>query len=261
MPEYLYHYTSIEILALILKFQTIRFNALSNVDDRNETEFADSELNFSPYTFISCWTDSEKENLPFWNMYTPNMRGVRIKMPTIMFDSYIVDSFNIEGIVPNIITQDSFFPKEKFFSEKFWLLSHTTSPYKIHYTDDIGLLKPQIVEYNQDKFTASFGEVGKYKSKIWEFQSEYRFRFYILPAVDRFGNKISPIENSYKIISEIKPIQAYFDVPLKKSSFEKMEITLGPKCSVSEEIIVKSLIKSLNPKAKLEKNKLTGMIR
>ncbi len=166
MPEYLYHYTSIEILALILKHKTIRFNSLSNVDDKNETEFADSKINFSPYTFISCWTDSEKENLPFWNMYTPNMRGVRIKMPTKIFNSHTVDSFNIEGIIPNIVSEDSLFPKESVFNEKFWILSNTTLPHKIKYTDNPILLKPQIIEYDQERFTASFGEVGKYKSRI-----------------------------------------------------------------------------------------------
>ncbi len=34
-PDYLYHYTSIENLALILKNKTIRFNSLINVDDTN----------------------------------------------------------------------------------------------------------------------------------------------------------------------------------------------------------------------------------
>ena len=34
--EYLYHYTSIEILALILKNRTIRLNPLDKMDDLQE---------------------------------------------------------------------------------------------------------------------------------------------------------------------------------------------------------------------------------
>ena len=39
--EYLYHYTNIESLALILKNQTIRFNSLDRMDDLQEKESAD----------------------------------------------------------------------------------------------------------------------------------------------------------------------------------------------------------------------------
>lgn len=35
-PEFLYHYTSIDSLALILKNRTIRFNSLINVDDQRK---------------------------------------------------------------------------------------------------------------------------------------------------------------------------------------------------------------------------------
>lgn len=48
MNEYIYHYTSIETLALILQSKKIRFNSLKNVDDINETEFSDeNEFNLS----------------------------------------------------------------------------------------------------------------------------------------------------------------------------------------------------------------------
>ena len=35
-PEWLYHYTSLESLALILQNRTIKFNSLQNVDDLEE---------------------------------------------------------------------------------------------------------------------------------------------------------------------------------------------------------------------------------
>lgn len=39
--EYLYHYTNIETLTLILKNRTIRFNSLDKMDDLQEQETAD----------------------------------------------------------------------------------------------------------------------------------------------------------------------------------------------------------------------------
>ena len=41
MEEYLYHYTSIETLLLILKNKTLAFNSLINVDDLEECESKD----------------------------------------------------------------------------------------------------------------------------------------------------------------------------------------------------------------------------
>ena len=39
MPTAIYHYTNIEILALILKNRTLRFNRLDKVDDPEESIF------------------------------------------------------------------------------------------------------------------------------------------------------------------------------------------------------------------------------
>lgn len=36
-----YHYTNIDTLALILKYKTIRFNSLENVDDLEEVKSSD----------------------------------------------------------------------------------------------------------------------------------------------------------------------------------------------------------------------------
>ena len=77
---YLYHYTSIENLALILKNKTIRFTRLDCVDDVEESSVYENTVPMGKYTFVSCWTESEEESIPLWNMYTPQMRGVRIKM-------------------------------------------------------------------------------------------------------------------------------------------------------------------------------------
>ena len=77
--EYLYHYTSIETLALILKNRTIRFNSLDKMDDLQEQKTADLQ-NIGQFCYISSWTDDDTESIPMWNMYASLNLGVRIKI-------------------------------------------------------------------------------------------------------------------------------------------------------------------------------------
>src|ERR1035437_2087423 len=107
IPEFLYHYTSIESLAMILSTKKIKFNSLINVDDLIEGQCKEYQ-DIGQYYFVSSWTDLEEESLPFWNMYTPNMKGVRIKMPSDLFNEYPVsyinnlniEHWNLKSIVP-----------------------------------------------------------------------------------------------------------------------------------------------------------------
>ena len=66
--DYLYHYTSVETLALILKNKSIRFNSLDKMDDHQEQETSDLK-NIGQFIYISSWTDDDTENIPMWNMY------------------------------------------------------------------------------------------------------------------------------------------------------------------------------------------------
>ena len=85
--DYLYHYTSIETLALILSNKTLCFNNLLNVDDIEEAETSDMGK-FGRFVYASCWTNDERESIPLWNLYTPDMHGVRIKLPVFPFKRY-----------------------------------------------------------------------------------------------------------------------------------------------------------------------------
>ena len=85
--KYLYHYTSLETLALILRNKTICFNNLLYVDDLDEAETEDMGK-FGKFVYVSCWTEDSEESIPLWNLYTPNMHGVRIRMPEFPFKKY-----------------------------------------------------------------------------------------------------------------------------------------------------------------------------
>lgn len=85
----LFHYTSIETLALILKNKTIRFNRLDCVDDLEESMYGSgpNDIKLGQYQFVSCWTKDSEENLALWKMYTNN-KGVRICLDSDMFKTY-----------------------------------------------------------------------------------------------------------------------------------------------------------------------------
>lgn len=95
--NYLYHYTSIETLALILKNRTIRFNSLDKMDDLQEQQTADVK-NIGQFCYISSWTDDATESIPMWNMYGSINLGIRIKLrkyPFMVYDNTANDLSNV----------------------------------------------------------------------------------------------------------------------------------------------------------------------
>ena len=82
-PEILFHYTSIETLALILSSKTIRFNRLDLVNDVDEALSPDYP-SAQTLVFASCWTATEADEIALWKLYS-EFSGVRIALPTNMF--------------------------------------------------------------------------------------------------------------------------------------------------------------------------------
>ena len=85
VPSYLYHYTSVDVLALILKNHTIRLHPLSSMDDPQEARNADLKR-LGDYIFVSSWTEDSEESIPMWRLYTNPESGVRIKMKANPFE-------------------------------------------------------------------------------------------------------------------------------------------------------------------------------
>lgn len=84
----IYHYTSIDSFAQILKNKTIRFNRLDNVDDLEEGTIIPSGVKVGKFTYVSCWTETCGENLALWKLYTNSGIGVRIGIDWDMFMDY-----------------------------------------------------------------------------------------------------------------------------------------------------------------------------
>lgn len=138
MEKYLYHYTSIEILLLILKNKTLAFNSLQNVDDIEEAKSEDIE-NIGKMCYVSCWTYDKGESIPMWNMYT-NMHGVRIKLKEFPFKKYQYEEGEYQ-----LKKCESYINFKKLYEENKANISYDSPKlYNVEYTNDRDKLYPKI---------------------------------------------------------------------------------------------------------------------
>ncbi|MCD8005847.1 MAG: DUF2971 domain-containing protein [Oscillospiraceae bacterium] len=267
--EYLYHYTSIEALALILKNRTIRFNSLDKMDDLQEKETADIK-NIGQFCYISSWTDDSSESIPMWNMYASMNLGVRIKLPKNPFKVYVnTDSELSQAFSEQIDIQiqgdslETIIPLAEMLSKGF------ISPqamdrqliHKVEYTDDSEKLYPHILANDGDHFMIKIGELGLYKNLHWEFQREWRYILSVFPLnlLKDSIKDFQQIANRMRLGLEKQPFP-YYDMTISDETFSDMEITLSPRISSGSRVIVQSLIEKYNPSAKLVESDLVGLI-
>lgn len=270
--EYLYHYTSIEVLALILKHRTIRFNSLDKMDDLQEQETADLK-NIGQFCYISSWTDEEAESIPMWNIYASLNLGVRIRLcknPFRVYDN-TADTFSM-AVKGNITDnsngkgQQTIIPLSEMFSKGFFSVQAMANNllFKVEYTNDKEKLYPRLLKEEDKSFSIALGELGKYKNLHWEFQKEWRYILNILPL-----NLNQPVEKSYEnsqIVAnrmrlglEKQPFP-YYDLQISDEAFEDMQITLSPRISAGSRIIVENLVEKYNSAAELSESCLVGLI-
>ncbi len=269
--EYLYHYTSIESLALILKNRTIRLNALNKMDDLQEQKTQDV-LNFGQFFFVSSWTDEDKESIPMWKMYTSTSSGVRIKLRKNPFkrQKTKLSEFakNIKARSVNVVTEQAEIDtlldlgeliKKKVFSIDAWQGNILK---EVIYTNDKEFLEPKIK--SEDGMQLLYDKIGKYKDLHWKFQKEWRYLMKFIP-LDMLGSP-SDILLKFQILgakilegTETMPF-SYIDLEIEKEYFEEMEITPSPQMSVGYKIVLDSLLEKYNPKAIIKESELIGLI-
>lgn len=273
IPEYLYHYTSLDKLALILKNKTIRLNSLDKMDDLQEQRGKDV-IDIGKFVFVSSWTSNADESIPMWKMYTDSECGVRIKLKSNPFlrcstsiedlKSCLTNVKNIEcqgdGRVNTFLNHADLI-RRNIYSPQAWS-GEILCP--VVYTDDISLLEPPITTYNGKSIEINFGPIGKYKNRGWEFQHEWRYvmHFFKVP----FSMKKSKLQAELFQIalrmsngSEPAPID-YFDLPIDSTCFSKMEITASPQLSPGNKILLDALIERYNPDAKLVESQYKGLL-
>ena len=269
MEEYLYHYTSIETLLLILKNKTLAFNSLTNVDDLEECESKDIKQ-IGKICFVSCWTDAASESIPMWSMYSKNMQGVRIRLKKFPFKKY---NFK-RGQYHFKSDAETYIDYEKLYNEDKTTIAGDQQLIKVIYTNDESLIYPTVKSVKEEikKLTDgriqrdvsrsySFSEIGKYKRKNWEFQNEVRYIINMsLWSMKELENCKSADDQS-KLIDRIEddkykaPYNLFF-LELTDEALNDLEILLGPKVTEAQEEIIRLMVEKYCPTAKILKSKL-----
>jgi len=270
-PQNLYHYSSIQSLALILKHKKIRFNRLDCVDDLTEAETLEGKQ-LGQHYFVSCWTDSQAENIPLWKMYT-EFKGIRVKLPSDMYKSYEINGKEGEKhridnhglfidlrlpykgpIDPHNLLTPDYVIMPAFYGSDFLI--------QIQYTGNKNLLCPRVLYKEPTETTILLGDFCKYKSLEWAFQQEWRFVIHMTP-VDKKAllNGSRRIEELLPTITRHHqfPLQEYY-LELREDIFDNLVIMLGPKCSEGDYEIVRTLAEKHAPRATLEQSFFTGKL-
>lgn len=272
MEEYLFHYTNIETLALILKNHTIRFNSLDKMDDLQENETADIR-NVGQFCYISSWTGNIEENIPMWNMYTSIFSGIRIRMKKMPFRAQENRVSDIEKVIKQKVNDESgghpfksLIPVAEMFKRGF--ISHDAISgkilYKVEYTSDKEKLYPKLVTYGDGDFNIALGKLGKFKNVHWTFQNEWRYILTCLPLdINQVPDKVS--YDAQMMVNKIlkgleKQPFPFYDLYIDDNAFKDMEITLSPKISLGNREIVKLLVEKYNPSAKIRESELVGLL-
>lgn len=268
----IYHYTNINSLALILKNRTIRFNRLDSMDDLEEIGYTPVGVKLGQYMFVSCWTDSNEEDISQWSLYGNKGKGVRIELDSDMFVTYSPNN------TPNIKCSDTsderylIIPLEKVFNANYMLVPisrninvNDTDIFfrKVKYVNNTANEVKDACILTDKKVHVKFNNIGKFKHKRWEFQQEVRFSIIILPNNGYTDEKLV----QYMLYNNIKnnisvPINEYF-LQLKDEAISNITIRLGPSCEKSDEAIVESLMKNFVGEKynKIEHSTLKGYVK
>lgn len=249
LPDFLYHYTSIETLALILSKRTIRFNCLSFVDDPEESKASDVD-DIGRFCVVSCWTDEKKESIPMWQMYTPNSKGVRLKMKRYPFKEYPATMKDCWIRLDNDETNNFYNNYRSYIDEKkiarenrAFVIPPAPELIQVFYSNEEEMIYPQILFNENERFEAS--NIGQYKRECWQFQSEWRYRIMFTPFNASGAGKKEGFENIRH--SKDIPYKEYY-LELSDNAFDGAEVIMGPKTSEAEKIIVESLVEKFQGK-------------
>lgn len=271
-PEYLYHYTNIEALALILQNRTIRFSPLNKMDDLQEAQSFDVR-NIGQIIYVSSWTAEKTESIPMWNMYASLKSGVRIRMPAMPFKMHANNVSDFKPLLKMPVEDNSngkplmsLIPLEEMIRNKFYVLEAMNPHilYQVKYTDDPEKLMPHIMVENGKGLEMSYGQIGLFKNMAWKFQDEWRYRIQLIPFdfnqdVEKMGMDFF---NCFLKISKgiiVQPVP-YYDMTIDDQAFKQMKITESPEMSAGNKTILRALVNEYNPDAEIVESSLTGLV-
>ena len=264
----IYHYTSIQTLALILKSRSIRFNRLDFVDDLEESAYPSGNkglnLNLSKFVYVSCWTKNAEENLALWNMYTNN-RGVRIAFNDNPFVCY-QNTPNFYSFCESLVT----------IGEDYIMsaLNNEAKPHEIIYVDSPKDKIKDLIKEGNRFIHMNTRDLGLYKDSHWRFQNECRFRIIlyhkneelIRKCMTNSGNQI--FDQIWGLLISLMPALAKgpaiketeLYMKLNEDVLNHIEVMLGPQTTDADKYIVENLLAEF-PQHTLTESHFRGKIR
>lgn len=272
--EYLYHYTNLETLALILKNKTIRFSSLDRMDDLQEKEACDLK-NAGKYIYISSWTSDSRESIPMWKMYASLESGVRIKLRKQPFAFKRNSVEDIRSVLKCPIEDKtnagsglfSWIPVAEMIENEYWCvqaLDKNWQPYPVEYTDELDKIYPTLVSQTKDSTGIEFGLLGRYKNSFWQFQKEWRYALSVFPL--KINQEIETMIQSardmtYDILSDVgRQAFSYIDLKIDDSAVSDMEITISPQMNQGKKLMAQALVEKYCPTAVVKESELFGLL-
>lgn len=262
----IFHYTTIESLALILSHKTIKFSRLDKVDDLDEGKIEFGGTPLSHIFFASCWSMDANESIAMWKLYTRDGVGVRIELDSeTIFDNPIKQLFE-KGLM-DIIGNKHYFDTILIFNSP---VKYVPYPLAIIQAS----IKPYANYKDLEGFVMDSNVIGFTKDTSWSFQQEYRFLKMILPR-DHKTTNIIPEENfnlgwkeTYSLLLNGQcpekipgiPLEEVY-VPIGEDAFHKIKIVLGPNCKEEHRLIVKAICCQFGIDAIIDQSHLSGRIR
>jgi hypothetical protein len=256
-PEFLYHYTTLESLACILKHATFRFTRIDLLNDPLDGLCSDVEK-ARKHIFVSSWTANSDDQIPMWRMYTGDMTGVRIGLPSVLFSSSLDHEdfdMGIEGSYLGCKCEP--FPVNCSYLGMSPKIEYVFGPLEIFYENS----EEEVVRKCSGEHVAPTGitvkrinlnNLGDAKIRYWQFEQEWRFRVYATPT----GFPVlGSADIGINVLLPGVPVD-YIDVPINKKCLSQLEILIGPRGTEAHEIIVASLTSKYAPNARVAKSKI-----
>lgn len=246
-PKSLYHYTSIERLAIILKNRSIRFSRANKVNDLDEVVISDVP-EIKKCVFLSCWSASKKESIPLWALYGSRMKGVRIELVSAMFKSGSEPRLSKCGkfFIVNLLTLKNLAQRKK---DRHWV-PYLFGPSEVKYTD-----KNQISVMNGRDIDVS--KIGVLKLEHWKFEEEYRY--IIFPTA--LWNPEAEVFQFYNDIKDNPITDESIYIPIDKNILDNIIVTLGPNASDSEYCRVDALLKKYTKNGQISYSELRDKVK
>lgn len=250
-PDRLFHYTSIDTLAKILTSRRLRFNRLDRADDVTEASwFPDQRL--AKALYISAWTYDHEENLALWASYGIGAGGVRVSLPTEMFNAYMIQ-LKHSDLTEEPVTIESAIPPETFHElgatfipplQFVW--NENVRP--VEYRSDAEYVKRQAHSYAGQQGIHFSKDLPFIKHSDWAIQRE--IRFIITAFFDGLQTEVTAESALIKArratdfyVRGIPPAFDYLDIPLNEHVLRHdIEVVLGGKCHEGHKEMVRLLL-------------------